>query len=465
MGISSAFSIAASGLRATSIQSDLVARNISNAQTEGYSRKSAELTTRNGAVLIAGVSREVDPLLDRLDRSNRAEQARASTIAGALSTYTDYLGQPEDQTSPVNALNRLYTSMLTLASSPGAAAAQLAAVEAAQALSGQINDLAVTLSELGREVDLNIRYDVASVNDNLTRLGQINARLGQIGGEGLEGADLKDEAARLIDGLSDFMDVQVTSFADGSVNLYTTGGTELLTQRRVTHISYDPTAGKLFAGNAEITPGAPGVRGFSAGSLAGLFELQGKIIPQLSQELDGFATLLVDRFRAIDDSLAPGEPGLFVDSAGEGRGAGGLAQRLTINPRVSPAKGGDPALLTSGLGSEPGLSQGDPALIFAMISVIDERVAGNTAFGERQSLSDYATSMVSGQQQRRVSAEAVAGQAAISGATISASRRNLQGVNLDDELQSLLVLEQSFAANSRVLSSLQSMMDDLFNAI
>src|SRR5690606_20891917 len=149
-----------------SIQSDLVARNISNAQTEGYSRKSAELTTRNGAVLVAGVSREVDPLLDRLDGSNRAEQARASTIAGALSTYTDYLGQPEDQTSPVNALNRLYTSMLTLASSPGAAAAQLAAVEAAQALSGQINDLAVTLSELGREVDLNIRYDVASVNDN-----------------------------------------------------------------------------------------------------------------------------------------------------------------------------------------------------------------------------------------------------------------------------------------------------------
>lgn len=465
MGISSAFSIAAAGLRATSIQSDLVARNISNAQTEGYSRKSAELTTRNGAVLVSGVSREVDPLLDRLDRSNRSEQARASTIAGALSTYTDYLGQPEDQTSPVNALNRLYTSVLTLSSSPGAAAAQLGAIEAAQSLAGQINDLAVTLQELGREVDLNIRYDVASMNDSLTRIGQINARLGQIGGDGLEGADLKDEMARLIDGLSDYMDIQVTGFADGSVNLYTTGGTELLTQRRVSQISYDPTAGTLFAGKTEITPGAPGIRGFSAGSLAGLFELQSKTLPQLSRELDGFAALLTERFREADPSLAAGEDGLFVDTAGAGGGSAGLALRLGVNSAVDPARGGDPARLAAGLGSGETLSQGDPALIFAMLGAIDERVAGTTAFGESQSLSDYATSMVSGHQQRRVSAEAVAGQAAISGATISASRRNLQGVNLDDELQSLLVLEQSFAANSRVLSSLQSMMDDLFNAV
>lgn len=465
MGISSAFSIAAAGLRATSVQSDLVARNISNAQTEGYARKSADLTTRSGAVVVAGIRREVDPLLERLDRSNRSDVQRALTISGALASYTGYLGQPDDETSPVNGLNRLYTSLLTLSSAPATAAAQLGVVEAARALTGQINDLGVTLNELSREVELNIRYDVAAVNETLERLAQINGRLSQIGGDGVEGADLRDESARLLDTLSDYIDLQTTTSADGSVNVYTSGGTELLIQRRASPVRFDPTSGTLMAGEFEITPGKEAARGLRGGSLAGLFELKDTLLPEIRAELDGFATGLVTRFQAADGTLTGGENGLFMLLGGGGPQGGDAAARLVVNALYDPAQGGDAARLVEGGGSGPGLPKGDAGFVTAMMGAIDERRPGAGPFGEGLSLADYATAMVAGHQQRRVTAEQRTAQAQISGATISASRQNLQGVNIDDELQVLMVIEQSFAANSRVLTSLQSMMDDLMNAI
>lgn len=457
MSISSALSIAASGLRATSVQSDLVARNIANAQTEGYTRKSADLITRSGGAFVAGVSREVDNLLDRLDRGNRSELARTRTMAEGLTTYTDLLGQPDDQISPAAGLNGIYTSLITLSGAPTTPAAQTGAIEAGKTLVRQINDLASTATELSNEVGLNIRYDVSDVNDRLTRIGQINMRLLQSGNGGAEGAELQDELGRLLDEVSDYMDIQVTSYADGAVNVYTTGGTELVQGRRVNTLAYDAVRNTLSAGNAEITPGRDGVRGFSAGSLAGLFELQDRTIPAIRNELDVFADALITRFAAADSTLAPGQDGFFTTtSAG---GLAGTASRLTLNPVVDPLRGGDPSRLVSGFGTATTLPEGSTEIVNRLLSDIDTRPVNGA------SLSDLAANMVAGQQQLRVSAERSVQAAEISGATISASRQNLQGVNIDDELQVLMVIEQSFAANAKVLTSLQMMLDSLMEAV
>ena len=464
MSISAALSIAASGLRANQVQSNLIASNVANAQTEGYTRKSAELITRNGAVEVSDITRAVDPLLDRLDRANSSERARAETVAQGLASYTGYLGQPTDAISPSARLSELYTSLVTLSGSPGTSAAQLGVVESARALAANLNGLSTTLSELAQEVEMNIRYDVADANDALTRLGQINTRLGQTGGGGLEGADLLDEQSRLLDRLAGFMDIQTASGSDGSVNVYTASGTELLIGRKTQTISYDATQGKLTAGQADITPGRDGARGIGGGSLAGLFELRDRSIPTMREQLDGYADLLITRFSAADGSLTGNEQGLFVDTDPR-FGTTDLARRITVNPDIDPDKGGTISRLITGAGSGQMLASGDISLIQGMMGKIDERAAGPTPMGEGQSLSSYVSSMVAAQQQQRVSAETAAAQAEVSGATIAASRQNLQGVNIDDELQVLMVVEQSYAANTRVLTSLQSMLDDLMNAV
>ena len=461
MGITSAFNIAASGLRTNALQSDLVARNIANASTEGYTRKSADLVTNNGTVAVAGISREVDSLLDRLDRSNRSDLARAQTLAEGIKSYTDLLGQPDDATSPAAGLNEVYTALVTLSGSPDSKAAQQGAVETGKALARQINDLAVVANELSSEVDLNIRYDVSDLNDRLTRIGQINMRLMQTGSGGVEGAELLDEMGRLLDQLAEYMDIQVTSYSDGAVNVYTSGGTELVQGRRVNVLSFEAATGTLRAGDTDITPGRNGNRGFSSGSLAGLMELRDTTIPAIRAELDGFAAELIARFSAADPTLATGENGLFTDSAigTAGITGSGLASRLIVNPAADPTAGGDPKLLVSGFGTATTLEPGSSVIVNALMNSIDQRPVGG------QSLADRAATMVANQQQLRVSAERAVQSAELSGATISASRQNLQGVNVDDELQVLMVIEQSYAANAKVLTTLQQMLDSLMDAV
>lgn len=467
MSLTTALSAATSGLRSNGVQSDLVARNIANASTEGYTRKEASLITRNGGVYVESVTRDVDSLLDRLDRSNISSVARSETLASGLKTYTDMLGQPDDETSPAAGMSGLYTSFVTLSGTAYSGAAQLGVLESAQNLASQISSLAVTADELSREVDLNVRYDVSDMNERLVRIGQINSRLLQAGGNGVEGAELQDELGRLLDDIAGYMDIQVDSYADGAVNVYTAGGTELVRGRNVATITYNGATMSLKAGEVEITPNKGGARGFSTGSLAGLFELASNAIPRISQELDNLASLMIERFAAADPTLAQGDPGLFADSGvlAGGQGGAGVAARLVVNPKLLPVQGGDPALLVKGLGNETTLPEGSISLVQNMMQAMDERKAEQTLMGDSLSLQDFANSMVASQQQQRVAAERASEANRIAAATISASRQNLQGVNVDDELQKLLVIEQSYAANAKVLTSVQLMLDTLMDAV
>lgn len=467
MGISTALNIAASGLRAMQTQSDITARNIANSMTEGYTRKSTTLQTTMGQVYVATVDRQVDQLLDRLDRTNISTVTRAQTIADGVSTYTSLLGQPEDGTSPVAGLTSLYNSLQAMAGSPLATTSQLGVLDAAKSLAKTLNSLSTAAGALNDEVDLNIRYDVSDVNDSLRQLAQYNQRLGQTGGQGVEAAELKDEMGRLLDTLAGYMEIQTTFNADGAVNVYTSGGTELVNGKKAATLTYDFGTKSLIAGDIDITPGKTGVRGFEGGSLGGLFELANTTIPTINDQLDNMAQLLIDRFSAADSTLAAGESGLFVDS-NTGIGAGtlsGLAGRISVNAAVDPDQGGDSKLLVTGMGSTGSLEEGDTSIVNAMIKAIDLKDNAATPLGQGTSLSDYAANMVSRQQQMRVQAEKEAAQAQTAGATISASRQNLQGVNIDDEMQQLLVIEASFAANAKVLTSLQTMLDTLLEAV
>ena len=50
-------------------------------------------------------------------------------------------------------------------------------------------------------------------------------------------------------------------------------------------------------------------------------------------------------------------------------------------------------------------------------------------------------------------------------AAIEQAKLGAQGVNVDDELQQLMMIEKGYAANSRVVSTLSTMLDTLLNAV
>lgn len=469
MGLSSALSIAGSGLRTTQTWAEITSRNIANATTEDYVRKDTQVSTIQGGVQVSSVQREVSAMLERLDRAESAKLSRWQTVREALDVYTGTLGQPDDETSPAARLNDFQESLNALANMPGSAALQGSVLETAHRLTASLNDASAMLDEVAREVELGIRYDVADVNERLSRIAALNERILRTQPDSLENAEMRDALAGLVDEVAGYLDVQITQSPDGRINLYTAGGTALIEGRSVHPLSYDAATGTLLAGAQPVTPATPGVRGFSDGSLGGLFQLRNEVLPRFNLQLDEMARAMIESFTAADASLPPGAPGLFTDAQAAFVPANldGLAGRIEVNAAVDPAQGGTLSRLRDGVGAVAPGPSGDPTQIQDFIAVFSQTLAFDpaTGIGAAMTPETYATGMVSAQHTTRTDAQAEYAAIAISAETIAATRRNTEGVNTDDELQKLMLIEQSYAANARMMTTVSNMMDALLAAV
>ena len=84
-----------------------------------------------------------------------------------------------------------------------------------------------------------------------------------------------------------------------------------------------------------------------------------------------------------------------------------------------------------------------------------------TGINSSVSLADYAAEMISSQGTTTARAENNYNAARSAAEVVEASRRNIEGVSIDEEMQNLMLIEQSFAANSQMLSTIGEMIDTL----
>jgi flagellar hook-associated protein 1 FlgK len=84
-----------------------------------------------------------------------------------------------------------------------------------------------------------------------------------------------------------------------------------------------------------------------------------------------------------------------------------------------------------------------------------------TGINSSVSLTNYAAEMISAQGTTTARAESNYNAARSAAEVVQASRRNIEGVSIDEEMQNLILIEQSFAANSQMLSTIGEMLDTL----
>ena len=473
MSLNSALLVSRSGLEATQAWSDLTSRNIANANTEGYVRKDVSFSTlapgSGGGAVVSEVKREVDASLDRMYRTETGKMAAQQQIYEGVQAYTAVLGQPGDSSSPLSKLTDLQTSFDTLVNSPGNAATQRGALDAAKAMALSLNNTSDALQQVGAEVTTEIKYNVTDLNRALLKLADLNKSLSGAAGTSVSSAELQDAVGQQVNAISKIMNVQVRTDNAGRVSLYTSGGTQLLDGSSASSVRFDQQSGKLFAGQTEITPGASGVRGFDGGSLAGLFTLKDEVFPTYQNQLDTMAAALVQGFEGQDASLAAGQAGLFTDAgaAFDPAKLSGLAGRIAVNAAVDPGQGGTLSRLRDGVGAAtPGVT-GDATQIeaFQQVFAAPVPVSAATDLPAGLTLSDYAANMISYQQVQGSQAQQNYTALATSAQTIDASRQGIEGVNIDDELQKLIVIQHSYAANSKMMSTVAQMMDALIQAV
>jgi flagellar hook-associated protein 1 FlgK len=213
-----------------------------------------------------------------------------------------------------------------------------------------------------------------------------------------------------------------------------------------------------------------------AGALMAQFELRDIAGPEAQRAIDAVARDLVERFQdpALDPSLGAGAAGLFTDRGLAFDPAApppplprpypeeGLAQRLSINPLVAADGADEVWRLRDGLGAAAPGPVGDPSLIVALGERLGEArsIASGPQQGQTRGFADQVAQFLSGVSTTRQARE---GEAAFEGARLAGYREAeaAGGVDTDDEMQKLLVIEQNYAANARVIQTIDLLMDEL----
>jgi flagellar hook-associated protein 1 FlgK len=202
------------------------------------------------------------------------------------------------------------------------------------------------------------------------------------------------------------------------------------------------------------------------GSLGAHFALRDVLAPQMQEKLDAIARDLVERFEdpAVDPTRAVGDAGLFTDLGNPFLPANelGLAQRLQMNPIIDPTQNGALWKLRDGLGATAQGALGNARLLNDLASALTAQrapVSGGFSLGTR-SYDTLVADMVSGIAATRLTAE--------SETSFAAARydhlRTIEladGVDTDQEMQTLLLIEQAYSANARVIKASSEMIQTL----
>ncbi|MGR3839805.1 MAG: flagellar hook-associated protein FlgK [Cognatishimia sp.] len=468
MSITSALNSATAGLRVQQTLSRVAAENVANATTEGYTRRSATVvsTSVTGGVSVGEVRREVDTSLQRMARLENARMSEQQAIYEGLRDYSIFLGELGDGNSPAERYAEFSSTMTTLVNMPSSSGAQAGAILAAENLISSINHASERLASVRANVDMEIRYEVSDLNEKLYELADLNTKLHSLSPNSFESVAYSDRVEQIVDDISSMVDVRVSHSSSGWISVYTTGGAALMEGDRVYDITFNQGDGTFWAGSQEITPTNSSVRGIEHGTLSGFAYLRNETIPTFQLQLDEFARGLIQAFENADTSLGAADAGLFTDNGGRFDSANldGLASRISINSRVEGAATGTSWLIRDGLAAtSESENVSDATQIQTFITAMNSDMNADpmTGINSSVSLADYAAEMISSQGTTTARAENNYNAARSAAEVVEASRRNIEGVSIDEEMQNLMLIEQSFAANSQMLSTIGEMIDTL----
>lgn len=483
MSISGAISNANSGMAAAQRRADVVSNNIANALTPGYVRRELSVSERvlagaGAGVVVDGVSRVIDPALTRERRIADGLAGRDQAIATAYARFNASFGEPGDSFSLAGQYAALEAALRGLGETPESIPQQAQTLDAAKSLAHTLTRIADETQRTRQDADLAIANAVDRVNAALKQIERLNADIARAVASGRDASALEDQRKVLVDDIARLVPVREVARQGGTIDLITDEGVFLIagTAREIeftksgvitADLSYPGGLSGLAVNGINITPGGGGSQSVRQGELAGLFAVRDEVAPGVQRQLDALARDLIERFDGLDATLPPGAPGLFTDAgaAFDPLNETGLAGRLAVNSAVDPNEGGALWRLRDGLGAATEGPAGDATFARAMLDSFTALRAAPAGAGLAGVMS--ATQMAAGVSSTvgtaRIVAEANLASSSARAAAVADAELAVTGVDTDAELQKLLLVEQAFAANARVIQAAKEMIERLMD--
>jgi len=478
-------------LAATAEQISVVSRNVSRVGLPGAIRKNtAVITAEGGQVVVSRIGRDSNALLlDKMLVSNSASQT-GNALTSALNKLQATVDDVDQERSPAALIGKLSGALQRYSASPQDVGAATAVVYAAKDLVTSLNSASATVAEVRRQADSDIAGAVGNINDLLSSFGELNKEIVAGTRAGRDVTDALDARDRILKDLSNEIGIRTVARDDGDIAIFTESGVTMF-DKVARSVTFDASpllgAGQIgspvYVDGVPVS-GTPQVMAVHSGRIAGLVSVRDEIAPAYEAKLDEIARGLIEAFAEHDQSTVPTLPaaaGLFTYPGGPGIPASGtlingLAGTISINVNVDPSAGGQALRLRDGAISNPG----NPAYTY--------NTAGGASFGDRiqqlitelsatrsfdpaaglvasATLGNYATSAASGLEAQRQASEANSTYLQVVSDRASSVLAKETGVNLDEEMAHMLDLERSYQASARLMSSIDSLIGTLLDAL
>ncbi|QHP68269.1 flagellar hook-associated protein FlgK [Bradyrhizobium sp. LCT2] len=489
MSLTAALDSARASLMASGIQSSTISRNIAGASAAGYSRKIAVLDNLPGAgVYVAAIQRAASSGLYNNVLTATSSSAKQGAIYDGLQKIASAtVDDTELDQSPTAQLNALKKALQQYANAPDNTTLAQAAITSAKDMATALNQATNTVQSVREGADADMATSVANINQLLTQFDKVNNAVvrGTIAGDDV--TDYLDQRDSIVSKLSEEVGVSMSIRANGDAALYTDSGVVLFdkTARTVSFTAtniYTPgtTGNAVYIDGVPVT-GANSVMPLKSGKLAGLAQLRDQDSVTYQSQLDEIARGLINTFRESDQTAAalPDVPGLFTYPGAPAIPASatvsvGLAGLISVAASVDPAQGGNPNLLRDGAISgnvayryNTAGNAGYSARLQQLIGGMDASQPFDvTTQGKPSgSLIDFASSSTSWIENQRKTADSnVTYQKTLLDRS-TAALSNVSGVNMDDEMSLMLQVERTYSASSKIISTVDQMLQSLLAAV
>lgn len=493
--------------------------NISNANTEGYTRQRINFTQtlpypgvgmnqpqlpgQMGTGVEAGsIERIRDNFLDIRYRSQNNQLGYYQGQADALSRMEGILNEPTEEGLSA-ALDNFWNSLQTLGTNPNESGARESVLAQANALADTFNYLSSSLESIRGDLKQSISVNVEQINTLATQINSLNEQIRKVEPHGDLPNDLYDQRDLLVEELSKLVNIKVTNQSSGGlsstlaegiyrIDLVDDEGNSIGTILDKNTTSGSPqklsftTNSEGYVESLSLGSGsAIKVEEFASGSFKagiesfGFVNNDGELVgsyPEMMGQLDKLAFALVKEFNYIHSQGKDlnGAAGInFFSDLSDIKGA---ASKISVS--LTDPNGIAVSIANTNQGN------GDNAYNLANVirkdfSQFEAQITNPDDNTRSVNLKDYAQSTLEmsgniksfyggiitslGVQAKEVNVLASNSTTLLD--SVNYQRQSVSGVSLDEEMTNMIKFQQAYNASARMITVIDETIDKIINGM
>jgi len=276
---------------------EIIGNNISNVNTEGYSRQSADLTPYPSmnfggffvgqGVVVSNVSRDHDVFVTNMLQEKTIEFGLQNGQTQALSELERVFNISEENIS--TEINRFFDSLQELSANPSGLVERDIVIQRGELLSEKFNLTVDDLNKIKENINDSLLPKIDEVNSQITEVAELNQRIFTIEIQGQTANSARDRRDMLAKELASSLGVQTYADAKGMLAVQLPGGLPLVQGNMAMQLEGVQNGADvdlvLHAGGTTRPIGLNNL----GGEFEGLVSIRDEFIPSIKDDLDRLA--------------------------------------------------------------------------------------------------------------------------------------------------------------------------------